>query len=206
MFWDFPVIVCINIIINFQKKKVLSQLDKLEKQNKQLAVELKTCKTELDRIREENVILRDANIQFQVKMFKLNMQVQNKEVETSTPKPPPKIDISSNRSSERTPVIAKVETCFDDPVTFDEDDDMEDMEEKNATMNSRPGSSIHNNTGEDNDDNDTNSDNQYERRHYKIDPEFTPRRNESQTDIQNRFKIKLGPMKLAQLNNIDAGY
>jgi hypothetical protein len=184
--------------------KVLRQIEKLEKQNKQLTSELSTCKSELDKMREENVVLRDANIQFQVKLFKLNVQAQNQngtaEPSTSTPvqkrstQKPSTAQNSIRESLRKVPVIAKVECNLSQDNAFDDDFDVIDDQDDSQTSKAK--------NAQDDDNSDST---QYDRRSYKIDPELMPRKNESQPDIQTRFKIKLGPMKLAQLNNIDPG-
>jgi hypothetical protein len=163
----------------------------LEKQNYQLT-------SELEKVRQENVVLRDANIQFQVRMFELSVPSTSKPVEKPSVNITPKFATNSIQEPFRNvPIISKVECNLNEDVVFEDFDVIED--------NGNSQVSFENNT-QGNDEYEGSDSTQYDKKTYKNELEMYPRQNESQTDIQNRYKIKLGPMKLAQLNNIDIGY
>lgn len=193
--------------IKFKKKKILGQIEKLEKQNKQISTDLRTCQSELDRIREENVILRDANIQFQVQIFKLRMQNQMVP-KVSTP-------IQQNHSenlSSKLPEITKVQSInfstlsqkivqqpstlqfAPKPILIEKTEKQQKQCEENSQTNVQD---IEENT--DCEMGDEEEDLEVEDEYQRVSDKDT---TSSQSDIQSRYKIKLGPLKLEQLNDV----
>lgn len=202
--------MCLQISIKIlQKKKILSRLDKLEKQNKVQENQLRTCQSELTRIREENIVLRDANIQFQVEIFKLKMQLQSR-VPHATSSPIPKT--VQKIIVEKVPEIVKVETIKKNAVS-------------KVVMQDYSNTETHQDIDVESEGNDSQE-------HYVIEHEEETHQETSgadqeliethddsveapdtsydatrmnQTDIQNRYKIKFGPLKLEQMNEIPKG-
>lgn len=194
----------------------MNEIRKLEKQNKTLVSDLEKFNAEVGRLREENLVLRDSNVQFQIQLFKLKNQLGQKTSSNTNPgnlqsSTPVQWKIQSIQSlnldtadletskteqeqdfdyDESGQVTEEIEYALADEDQEEEEEDMEEMESKIETQNLL---------------------------HVPAPPkELLPYLNSSkattnlnpklnQTEIQSQYKIKLGPKKLSVLNETPSG-
>lgn len=202
----------------------MGHIESLEKQNKQMS-------SEMEKLREENIMLRDANIQFQLKIFKLKNQLNSE------------CTCKSNQSSMTKTVqapnqilgIAKVQSLHkksDKSKQLEEsvsEDYIEDHDQNSMASNaSKEGDNEAESWDENNEQNDSqlpldeDDDEPPEEMEIQddLDPEYKAKRQRkpklkidaeyvdpklSQDEIQQHYKIRFGPIKLGELNFIPNG-
>lgn len=196
----------------------MNEIRKLEKQNKSLTSDLEKCNAEVGRLREENLVLRDSNVQFQIQLFKLKNQLGHKTSSNTNPGnfqslTPVQWKIQSiqslNLENDRLDTTDLETSKTEQEQDFDCDESDKVTEEIEYAL-----------ADEDQEEDIEEMENKVETQNLHVVPappkELLPYLNSSkattnlnpklnQTEIQSQYKIKLGPKKLSVLNETPSG-